>query len=900
MTVETPPATWTRPRFRRLPPIETTRRERWWFSDGAWVDQGQRGSVIGVMLTHWLADRGVEVPDATLDDAYALELYYDSQRRAGQEVGDTGGAQLAAGVQVLQSRDLVQRALRCADIDAVKGALLERGPVAAGLTWYQTMFEPVLVDGIPVCRPFATDASVVGGHAVLLNGIALDLTLDGVTGFVRFKNSWGRGWGRGGQCLISVADLEQLLDAGEFLLLTPVPGSLKPGISPDVAPEDTSPAILEGHVAAPASAPESTAPATPPKRYKPEAIGSDIWTDEDAIGYDVYANAIALGIQHPDTKPPLTIGIKAPWGAGKTSLMRMVRRRLEWPQTWRDPPGKLRRLELKGAGAPSDRPVNYRDLLRELRRRDREPEQLTATPEPEPGDAGTAAQDRDWRPTVWFNPWKYQSGDQIWAGFAYELIEQITGRMSTGQRERFWMRLNVRRLDEQAVRRKVHALVLERIVPWALAVVVVLIGAIVLALAGLTGTTAAKVAAGTPVVLALITTLKGAGVLGNPISGSLAAVLGPAAAVRPSAEGQLSGAFDELVPDPGYKNRAGFFHLVQADVQAIFTLVATRERPLVVFVDDLDRCAPGTVVQVIEAINLFLAGEFEDAIFVVALEPEMVAAHIETAYADLIAKLEASRGPGAQSQVLGWQFLEKFIQLPLSLPEMQDDRMKRYVSTLFDKVPVPDQVPEHPPAGAADGDAGSEATPSADQGQRAAARNAARQMLAAGTLRSTVKLAGAAEPGSAFGEAALDAAGLQLTLEDPGLRTAVTYAVRFLAPNPREIKRFVNVFRFLVMITTARRVAGLAAPDDLTLLAKLAVLSTRWPAVAADLMRPLSLDEERTVFELLENPSSGEDLNRACVDAGLSEASTQRLLSDEFRRFIGEPPMIGPQARDWL
>jgi len=31
------------------------------------------------------------------------------------------------------------------------------------------------------------------------------------------------------------------------------------------------------------------------------------------------------------TSPPLTIGIKGPWGAGKTSLMRMVRERLEWP-----------------------------------------------------------------------------------------------------------------------------------------------------------------------------------------------------------------------------------------------------------------------------------------------------------------------------------------------------------------------------------------------------------------------------------------------------------------------------------------------------------------------------------------------------------------------------------------
>jgi KAP family P-loop domain len=209
-------------------------------------------------------------------------------------------------------------------------------------------------------------------------------------------------------------------------MLIPVAGALNPGISPDVAPEDASSAILEGHVAAPGSAPEPEASPTPPKRYKPEAIGSDIWNDEDAIGYDVYANAIALGIQHPETKPPLTIGIKAPWGAGKTSLMRMVRRRLEWPQTWSDPPDRLRGLRLTGTGAPSDRRVKYRDLLRALRHGGDEPDEVTATPEPERRGLG-AADDPDWRPTVWFNPWKYQSGDQIWAGFAYELIEQING-----------------------------------------------------------------------------------------------------------------------------------------------------------------------------------------------------------------------------------------------------------------------------------------------------------------------------------------------------------------------------------------------------------------------------------------------------------------------------------------
>jgi hypothetical protein len=79
-----------------------------------------------------------------------------------------------------------------------------------------------------------------------------------------------------------------------------------------------------------------------PREYAAEpAIISDYWTVGDQLGYASYADAIAEFIQHEDTRPPLTIGIKAPWGAGKISLMRMVQDRL-------DPPPKLLPSELPG------------------------------------------------------------------------------------------------------------------------------------------------------------------------------------------------------------------------------------------------------------------------------------------------------------------------------------------------------------------------------------------------------------------------------------------------------------------------------------------------------------------------------------------------------------------------
>src|SRR3712207_3262291 len=48
----------------------------------------------------------------------------------------------------------------------------------------------------------------------------------------------------------------------------------------------------------------------------------------DCLGFGAYADALAELIDHPETDTPLTIAISAPWGAGKSSLAKLVGRRL--------------------------------------------------------------------------------------------------------------------------------------------------------------------------------------------------------------------------------------------------------------------------------------------------------------------------------------------------------------------------------------------------------------------------------------------------------------------------------------------------------------------------------------------------------------------------------------------
>jgi hypothetical protein len=71
-----------------------------------------------------------------------------------------------------------------------------------------------------------------------------------------------------------------------------------------------------------------------------------------------------------------------------------------------------------------------------------------------------------------------------------------------------------------------------------------------------------------------------------------------------------------------------------------------------------------------EAINLFLAGELDNCIFVLGIEPSVLAAHIETHYRELLDTLR-KKDPRLQGEDLSWRFLEKLIQLSVRVPNPQ-------------------------------------------------------------------------------------------------------------------------------------------------------------------------------------------------------------------------------------
>jgi Cdc6-like AAA superfamily ATPase len=746
--------------------------------------------------------------------------------------------------------------------------------------------------------------------------------------------------------------------------------------------------------------------------YEPDSrIARDFWTADDTLGYGQYADAIASFIRHQETRPPLTIGVKAPWGAGKTSLMRMVQERLDPPAdraTWTptrlrlsgrsrrsladdgplsvSPPHRRRGRSSTAASeqGQAEKPVTVLELLRRAARGPGASEAELDALGVEPPANERLGQRRDWRPTVWFNPWMYQSGEQVWAGLAHEIITQVSGRMEPGDRERFWLELNLRRVDRQAVRRRIYRLLAERFLPLALALgVAILVVAAMGLVAWLLPTTrhVLRPLSATLLSLGTVGTLvdavrRGLGFFGEEAAGQFRRLVGEPSlgATRKLLDEQAKGSFDELLRDPGYQARLGFLYLVQTDMKRVLDLVATELRPLVVFVDDLDRCSPSTVAQVIEAINLFLAGEFPNCVFVLAVEPAVVAAHVEVAYKDLVKGLGSQPHGGRSS--LGWRFLEKIVQLPLSLPlPVGSAGIDRYLDSLLGPArPEPDDgVGEQARRAGGDGSTGaagaagdSRVDATEDSRISAGGDQSSPSDGAAGPDRGTgVPVAGedlrmdlvrriedAIRSGTPTAETLAQAArdaqaqivgdvpdGVLLpeALEaanrvfvelysDADSRDAIVDALPKLdSANPREIKRFINLFRFYTFVAQQDRLRGVPAPDSPEI-AKLAVLAIRWPHLLNALGARLAIDGAPSALAHLERhareganaaaratvaeaagANGRPDLwEEALATAGLADGAitagapgvADHLWVDELRGFLAsEPPIAKASER---
>ena len=276
----------------------------------------------------------------------------------------------------------------------------------------------------------------------------------------------------------------------------------------------------------------------------------------------------------------------------------------------------------------------------------------------------------------------------------------------------------------------------------------------------------------------------------------------------------------------------------------------------------------------------------------------MVAAHIQAAYSDLAKALDHSADAEGFGANLGWRFLEKFVQLPLTLPAMEPDRTREYFASLFPGAVVDPGQQEPDP-----NTTGSENELARLQEQVTEGTQLGEAVSMSQAISETSQTAPAL---IAVAEALRQVIDRQLSIDNKEVREIIAQATPWLAANPREIKRFVNVFRFLVMIDSERAFQQLPSTGDLNAIAKVAVLHIRWPELVAVLAKPCLAADERSVYELLEESDPTRDqeavlkeLTQSLEDSGLA-SQAKRIAAPDLRRFIASDPKIGRVARNYL
>lgn len=190
------------------------RRKKFWRAHRQRLDQGREGACVGYAWTaELMATPRIVVPPNP--QHYASSLYREAQRHDEWPGENYEGTSVVAAARIIRDRGLITEYRWAFGIDDVIDTLCAPyrdggGPVIIGIPW---------LDGMYQTRPSGlveVNGRVVGGHALLCTGYHPGIRLRGEGWFqrhevIKWRNSWGKGYGRNGDGYIRVTDLANLL-----------------------------------------------------------------------------------------------------------------------------------------------------------------------------------------------------------------------------------------------------------------------------------------------------------------------------------------------------------------------------------------------------------------------------------------------------------------------------------------------------------------------------------------------------------------------------------------------------------------------------------------------------------------------------------------------------------------
>ena len=263
---------------------------------------------------------------------------------------------------------------------------------------------------------------------------------------------------------------------------------------------------------------------------------------------------------------------------------------------------------------------------------------------------------------------------------------------------------------------------------------------------------------------------------------------------------------EERTKSSDYRSRLGIVSLVRRDFERLSELadpdsdkrntdVMPVER-IILYIDDLDRCKPDRVIEVLEAVHLLLA--FRLFMVVVAVDPRWLRRCLEKHYPDLlalrtqevatVAHVVPSRPATAQD------YLEKIFQIPFTLQPLKDDGYRRLIRGLTEQNRMPDTLVPLAGRTSATGAALSatgQATAGTESGQAQGMPLSAVTDVIKAQAKQALRDQATAEDTAESEESAIERLRIRAWELDDMERLAPLFHT------PRAVKRFVNTYRFL-------------------------------------------------------------------------------------------------------
>jgi hypothetical protein len=414
--------------------------------------------------------------------------------------------------------------------------------------------------------------------------------------------------------------------------------------------------------------------------------------------------------------------------------------------------------------------------------------------------------------TVTFNAWEYSASEAIWPGLVRKIMDRLEKEVSWPFPGRFLTKFWLN-LKAQIKRERI------RIGTVLYLAVIAAIAAFLLWSGKFPQTWKALVAAGI------------AGLAGGLLK-----------LVSDTVANPLSQWLTKLFLEDDYGRHIGNLARIRKDLEFLEGRLRTDPKKVervLILIDDLDRCEPEKAVEMLQAVKLLL--DFESFILFLGIDARIITRAIEKHYQGLLGEAGAS----------GYEYLDKIVQIPFQIPAPAKDQVKEFLRhQMGDPRPSTDKPAAElaPPVAE---DLHAEATPLVPQeGQEV-----------------PVPAVAPALPLPEEPSAGLTA----FTLEELQAFQSMADCLR---PNPRHLKRLVNVYRLV------RTLADLTG--ERTLLEKpgaticWVVLCAQWPRTAHRMLRRLDELEGRREKE---------------KDFKFPEADPLRhLLADAERAFATSPP----------